>query len=550
MWYRGFIVFSWVLSSLALASPATADLFPKEAPPGATVTISGTDFGTYQSPATNRVTFNGVPALVQRWEADLIRVKVPLNAATGPVLVRSGEDTFEVGDFVVQTPKIRRIVPEEAEPGSVIQILGDHFGTTAGSRDPNTMFGVNEVEVNGIRAEIRKWRDDKIEAIVPANAKSGKVVLKLASSDPLPNGSCCAPVEYAESNAVPITIIPSIAMDPHTGPVGTKVVLFGQAFGETKGKTDAVLFNGHQATVAKWSDSAIVVHVPLNATSGPVVLTWGGNQRNLGTFEVTTPAITDISPKQGPIGTRMTIIGRNFGDFAEGGSTPYFADFQTGQNGVEIGGVPAIVYRWQNDRIDVWIPYSAKSGVVTVKRGGTIPKPDGSCCQTVETISAEGESFTIVTPKVESFSPKAAGLDEIITIKGSGFGAFLKTTEPTQPGLNEGAHSHQRYRLGENVSRSEVLINGVATVVVSWTDTEIRVSVPRRPVFGIGNPKGFDPSPTTGPLVVRRGSWDLLPDGSCCTEKRWVSAVAGEFTVLKRGLPDQTYYTIPNPRRD
>jgi hypothetical protein len=78
-------------------------------------------------------------------------------------------------------------------------------------------------------------------------------------------------------------------------------------------------------------------------------------------------------------------------------------------------------------------------------------------------------------------------------------------------------------KMGEDVARSEVLFNGVAGMVASWSDTEITVRVPRRNVFGFGKHEAFLSDASTGPLVVRRGSWDLLPDGLCCTAKRWVT---------------------------
>ena len=92
-----------------------------------------------------------------------------------------------------------------------------------------------------------------------------------------------------------------------------------------------------------------------------------------------------------------------------------------------------------------------------------------------------------------------------MTIKGLGFGAFLKTAEQTQPGLNEAGHDFVPFEFGENIARTEVLFNNVAGIVVSWTDTEIKVQVPRRPLYGVGRKNEFHPDLSTGPLVVRRG---------------------------------------------
>ncbi|MEX5214567.1 MAG: IPT/TIG domain-containing protein [Nitrospiraceae bacterium] len=519
---------------------ATVQLQPSSAAPGATVSIVGGGFGTFQSTGVNRVLFGGIPALVQRWEPSLIEVRVPYEAKDGPVEIRKGKHKIAAGSFTVQRPIIREVVPAKAEPGEVVQLLGEHFGPTAGPRDPNSMFGVNDVVIGGVVVRSRRWRDDKIEVQVPANAASGDIHIRLASSDPLPDGSCCATVQHVLSNSVRISLMPAVRVDPLTGPIGTKVVLFGLGFGNGKGAGDAVLFNEHPAVVAQWKDSVIVAHVPLGAESGPVVLKTGGTARTLGHFTVTVPKVTKIKPERGPIGTLLRITGENFGYYSESGETPYaFADFEPGDNAVEIGGVPAVVYRWHQDRIDVWVPFSAKDGPVVVKRGAVKPNPDGSCCAERTVLTTEAGHFTVVTPQVTSYEPHSAGLDEVVTIKGTGFGDFLIMREAIQLGLSSQAYVGDRFQVGEDISRTEVLLNGVALHILSWSDNEIKIVVPRRHVFGVGKPGEFNPDLSKGTLMVRRGSWDVLPDGSCCQPKQYVTVPVGEFTVEHRGLPEQ-----------
>lgn len=533
---------SVALGFFFFSSVAHAELFPSDGPPGTTVTISGEGFGEFQNTQANRVEFQGVSALIQSWEPDFILVKVPLQARSGPVMVINGSAKREAGMFSVTNVRIDSLNPGKAEAGSLLTIVGEHFGNTAGSRDPNTMFGVNQVMINGIRAEVRRWRPTKIEVLIPANAKSGDVEVRLASSDPLPDGSCCAPVEYAVSNAVPLTIIPSIAFDPTEGPIGSKVILSGQGFGESRPEDGRIYFGGKPAIIAQWSDRTIVAHVPLNAQSGSLMLHREGKEREIGTFTILTSQISGMIPPQGPIGTLVTIKGKNFGVYSEAGGTAYAFDFLSGGNGVEIGGVPAVIHRWLDEQIDVWVPFSAKSGPVIVKRGGATPKIDGTCCDRQEIVTLKAGDFTVVQPEIHSYSPKEAGLDEVVTITGKGFGEFLKISEATRLSLNQDAHDWQNYRLGQDVSRSEVLVNGIATHVESWTDTEIRIRVPRRPAFGFGNPEGFEPDLTKGELILKRGSWDMLDTGECCSPKKYVTIVGGPFTILQRGLPDKDYW--------
>ncbi|MDH4187674.1 MAG: IPT/TIG domain-containing protein, partial [Nitrospira sp.] len=540
------------------ASAQHPTLQPDQATPGATVSISGSGFGHFTSVQTNKVTVNGVPALVQRWESDRIEVKVPFAATSGPVEVVAGKKKMPAGTLTIVHPHIERITPTEAERGMLLEITGRHFGVTAGARDPNTMFGVNDVVIGGAVVRPRRWKDDRIEVEIPANAVTGDVVVRIASSDPLPDGSCCAPVENIVSNAVPLSLIPSVRVDPVSGPAGTKVVLFSHGFGTEKGPNDAVLIGGRPTTIAQWKDDVIVVHVPLGAESGPMVLRSQGRERTVADFTVHVPAATSIVPPSAPIGTLLRIHGTHFGFYSESGSSPYnFADFNTGENRVEIGGVPAVIYRWTDDRIDVWVPFSAKSGNVVVYRSANTPKQDGSCCAERGTVTTEAGMFTLVEPVIDSYEPKSAGLDELITIKGRGFGSFLKTAEHAQLGINQKAYKRRldieinevdpSATVVSNVSRTEVLFNGAAALVQSWTDTEIVVMVPRRNLYGIGKRGEFFDNLATGPLVVRRGSWDVLPDGTCCQPKQWVTVEAGPFTIEAKGLPDAGYWNNNRP---
>lgn len=546
-------------SLVAHAGQAPIELSSRTSIPGATLVLNGKGLGTFKSAQFNRVTVSGVPALVQRWDADAIEIKVPFKATSGPVDIFMGKKKLSAGPLMIVAPRIDAITPTEAERGTTLQITGHHFGLSAGARDPNTMFGVNDVMVGGVVVRPKRWKDDKIELEIPTNAVSGDVVVRLASSDPLPDGSCCAPVEYVMSNAVPLKLIPSIRVDPVSGPVGTKVVLFGQGFGNAKeSMDDGVLIGGRPATIAQWKDDAIVFHVPLGAESGPLVLRHQGRERVLAQFTVHVPRVISMTPASAPIGTMLRISGEHFGFYSESGSTPYnFMDFNTGENRVEIGGVPAVIYRWNDDRIDVWVPFSAKSGKVVIYRSANTPNIGGLCCAERGALAIEAGDFTVVMPVIESYEPQTAGLDATVTIKGRGFGTFLKTAEHADLGLNQKAYKRrtdveinepgENATVVSNVSRTEVLFNGTAALVQSWTDEEIVVQVPHRNLYGIGKKGEFFDNLATGPLVVRRGSWDLLPDGTCCSPKKWLTLEAGPFTIEAKGLPDSGYWDNNRP---
>jgi hypothetical protein len=145
------------------AGQAAIEISPRTSTPGATVVLSGKGLGQFKSVQFNKVTFAGMPALIQRWESDLVEVKVPFKAATGPVEMMIGKKKLSAGTFTVVKPRIESITPTEAERGTMVTITGEHFGATAGARDPNTMFGVNDVVIGGVVVRPRRWKDDKIE---------------------------------------------------------------------------------------------------------------------------------------------------------------------------------------------------------------------------------------------------------------------------------------------------------------------------------------------------------------------------------------------------
>ncbi len=504
---------------------AAAAIAPDSGPISTTVTITGAGFGRFASTKDNVVVFGDAPGLVEHWDDARIVARVPLKASTGPVTLKQGKKTKRVGVFTVAAPSVKEVSPASAPPGQIVHVIGRNFGPTVGHKDTLMQFGVNEVLFNGVQAEIVRWRDTRIEVKVPSNATSGPLLVRLSAVDPLPDGSCCAPVGYSASQPVQFTVMASILMEPTEGPLGNPVVLSGIGFGQRKPGEDAVLFNGVPAPILEWANTRIRVTVPLKGTTGPVTLKKGTENRSVGEFRVTPHRVIGIHPDAAPIGTLITISGENFGIFSD-----------SGPNQVFFGGVPARVFRWSDRSIDVWVPISAKSGTVIVRRGAGAAKADGSCCAERGVAVAEAGDFTLVVPKVTAITPSSGEVDSLVTIVGSGFGDFITSDERTQDNISREGHLHQFQKFSENIARTAVLFRAkgdivkashVAGYVQSWSDTEIKVRVPR--------------VAETGMVVIRRGSWDMLPDGSCCKDKEWVETEAGLFTPTGLDKIDEEY---------
>src|SRR5580704_17192817 len=81
---------------------------------------------------------------------------------------------------------------------------------------------------------------------------------------------------------------PSITtLSPTAGGVSTVVTISGSGFGSSQGNS-TVTFNGTAGSPTSWSASSVVVPVPANGTTGPVVVTVGGLSSNGITFTISS----------------------------------------------------------------------------------------------------------------------------------------------------------------------------------------------------------------------------------------------------------------------
>lgn len=216
-------------------------------------------------------------------------------------------------------------------------------------------------------------------------------------------------------------------LTPATGAVGTSVVIAGTNFRAAQG-TSRVTFNGVTSTPTVWSDTSITAPVPAGATSGPVVVTVGGQASNGVTFTVTpAPSISSLAPNSGAIGSVVTIAGANFGPAQGTGS-------------VKFNTTVATVTSWSSTSIVATVPTGATTGNVVVTAAGGV--------------ASNGVTFTVTAaPAITTVTPAAGG----------GFGSSFTIT-----GTNFGATQ----------GNGNVTLNTVPAVVTSWSATSIVAQVP------------------------------------------------------------------------
>ena len=256
-----------------------------------------------------------------------------VNACTGSIC---GSTTLTVSAAQLN---VTGLSPAAGSIGAQVIIAGTGFGSSQGT---------STVSLNGTTATASVWSPTGIVVTVPSGATSGNVVVNVGG---------------VNSNSVPFIVSsgPVITgLAPPAGFAGTAVVINGANFGISQGN-GTVTLNGLAAAVTSWNSTAIGITVPNGATTGNVVVTVSGMASNGAIF--TVPAITEMTPSSGPVGTLVTIGGSGFGATQGSGS-------------VSISGTPMQVMSWSDGLILAGVATGTTTGAVDVQEGAVvIPGP-------------------------------------------------------------------------------------------------------------------------------------------------------------------------------
>ncbi len=182
------------------------------------------------------------------------------------------------------------------------------------------------------------------------------------------------------------------AINPQVGYPGSILMIKGNNFGSSRGTSEVVIAGLRPTTSAylEWTNKRISVRIPPDVDSGMVyVLRSNGhsngklftNRNNIPVVVKTTaapgePQITSIDPANGPVGTKLTITGENFGK-SQGNGDVLFSPTSVSDGGVQISDLAAKeryagcgcdynYETWSDKQIVVYVPDGASSGNVTV----------------------------------------------------------------------------------------------------------------------------------------------------------------------------------------
>lgn len=306
---------------------------------GETITIEGSGFGATQG--NGSVQLNGLSIPIVTWGETEITATIPVGVTTGNLLISvEGFPTSSVPVTIL--PSVASVSPTLGVAGGSVTITGASFGATQGS---------STISFNGAIATATNWGDKRIVATVPPDASTGPVSVTV-------NGITSTSALFR------VVAMPTISLlTPNAAPAGKVITIDGTNFGAEQA-TSTVSFNGTLGTPTFWSDNRIVVPVPGNATTGPLVVTFeGALQSNAATFTfLKTPAVNNITPPEAIAGTQVSISGINFGS-TQGSST------------VTFNGIPGAPAFWSDSSILVNIPVGATPGDVVVTVQGVSSDP-------------------------------------------------------------------------------------------------------------------------------------------------------------------------------
>jgi hypothetical protein len=431
---------------LTVTVPEVSTLSPSTGPIGLPFTITGASFGPYNGSYT-RVTFGGVPAPLTLWTDTQIQGTIPgIGAGDQPVIVErttadGGLAQSATAYFQVRVPAIASVVPSSGPIGITLTVTGTSFGNYTGTN--------MRLMVGGVSAPLSLWTDEQIVATVPGEAPEGQVpvVVERATAD---GGLVQSATAYFE-----VTAPQTASITPSSGPIGVPFTITGTSFGAYNGSNTRIRFGDLLAPLTVWNDTTISGTVPgvLPGSYSVLIEIQQGSEVSVstaGTFTVSLPALSVMTPGAGPIGVPFTITGTSFG--------PYNGSYTR----VKIGGAAAPLTLWTDTQIQGAIPGVLPGSLpVVIERATT----DGGLAQSATFF------FEVMVPSVTSISPVSGPIGTAFTLTGTNFGPY-------------------------NGSYTRVKVAGFAAALSLWNDTTITGAIPGDVASGLQ------------PMVVERATAD------------------------------------------
>jgi IPT/TIG domain len=325
-----------------VAQPRITGVDPKNAAPGAPVTIKGANLDTATS-----VKFGSVAVPAANFtlkEKDKIIVKVPPGAESGILVVEApasvGNATAPVAEKFVAEPVLDPLATNRGKTDERITITGKNLDNA-------------EVKFGNVIAEVVNPGSTSIEIKVPANAVSGPITVKTPGGEKKTTDFAFIPkptlTDFSINNGPRLTEI--------SGKTGDTLVITGQNLNNVTG----VKFGDTAATFANNTDTQITVTVPADLEGGKIkiTITTPGGDATTDKFTFTPKPVltgfavngTDSETASGKIGDTVVLVGKNLKALSK----------------MTFGGTQVTPTNKEDTRITFVVPPGAAPGTVTIK---------------------------------------------------------------------------------------------------------------------------------------------------------------------------------------
>ena len=422
-----------IVADYSSRGPTTDGRFKPElvAPSGVSTVSYGKseDFYGYSGTSAAAPHVAGAAALIKSANPSFSRDDLwdALIAATVDIDVPGRDNNSGYGKLVLPvmqiqedlSPRITSVNPQRAQYGQIITIQGTGFGADRGTS--KVIF--HEDKQLQYSSQYVHWSDTRIQVRVPTGARSGPLQV----------------ITDRGSDTFELTVtspwVNNISLQRRSTDI--LVTVNGTNFGSRRGSSSVTIGSStiSSSSFSAWTSSRIRFSIPHNTRSADIKVRTSEGTSNGFRLELPTPYLGQVSPNSVRPGDRLTLSGSYFNHQRGNGYVLFHPNVRPSSSDY---------VSWGDRRIIVKVPSRAQSGNVKVV---TLNGSSGTRRIEVE---------EVVEPQITSVTPSPVRYNQVVTIRGTGFGSIRGTSKVV-------------FYLGQELSSSQY---------VSWSDTRIQVRVP------------------------------------------------------------------------
>ena len=318
-----------------------------------------------------------------------------------------------------ESPRITSVDPQRVQYGQTISIHGTGFGPSRG----NGKVIFHEDIQHQYSSQFVHWSDTRIQVQVPIGAQSGPLQV----------------ITDSGSDTIELTVtspwVDNISLQRRSTDI--LVTVNGANFGSTRGNSSVTVGSRRIEWFyfSSWTGSRIRFSIPHNTRSSDLRVRTSEGTSNPVLLELPGPYLRQVSPNSLHPGDRLTLSGSFFNHQRGNGYVLFHPNVRPSSSDY---------VSWSDGRIIVEVPSRSQSGDVKVV---TLNGSSGARRIEVE---------KVVQPRITSVSPNRVRYNQVMTIRGTGFGDTRGTSKVV-------------FYQGKEPNSSQY---------VSWSDTRIQVRVP------------------------------------------------------------------------